>query len=182
MEGGEWSNFNAAVCVNEEADFMAQMFPNPNDVNLNYAHHHHHHSSSHNYHIMGNNGNNNNNGEGGSSYFSSDSTSNSQNLYRYSQESSYNRSSHDHEVHYHNYFSDNHQHLAAATSNASSLPIDFLHCQLENGNAVNQDHSEIDPAGEDKTSISYNSKKRARDFEVSSNFYLLDQIKRLYST
>uniref|UniRef100_A0A803N174 BHLH domain-containing protein n=1 Tax=Chenopodium quinoa TaxID=63459 RepID=A0A803N174_CHEQI len=34
MEGGEWSNFNAAVCVNEEADFMAQLFPNPNDCHM----------------------------------------------------------------------------------------------------------------------------------------------------
>ncbi|XP_021766162.1 transcription factor bHLH54-like [Chenopodium quinoa] len=176
MEGGEWSNFNAAVCVNEEADFMAQLFPNPNDVNLNYSHHHHYHIIANN---TNNNNNNNNNAEGGSSYYSSDSTSNSQNLYRYSQESSYNRSSHDHEVHYHNYFGDNnnnnhhHQQLAAAASNASSLPIDFLQCHMDdqdngaiNNADVDEDQSQLDPAAEDKIcDSSYNSKKRGRVLE-----------------
>ncbi|XP_021724915.1 transcription factor bHLH84-like [Chenopodium quinoa] len=173
MEGGEWSNFNAAVCVNEEADFMAQLFPNPNDVNLNYSHHHHYHIIANN----NNNNNNNNNAEGGSSYYSSDSTSNSQNMYRYSQESSYNRSSHDHEVHYHNYFGDNNHHhqqqLAAAASNASSLPIEFLQCHMgdhDNGAIndadVDEDQSQLDPAAEDKIcDSSYNSKKRGRVLE-----------------
>lgn len=163
MEGGEWSNFNAGVCVNEEADFMAQLFPSPNDINVNF--------------IMANanNTNNNNNTEGGnSSYYSCDSTSNSRNVYRYSQESSYN-----HEVHYHNYFSDNHLAVAAA-SNASSLPIDFLHCHMEdeengatmdNDNAdLNEDESQMDPSEEDNKTCntSYNSKKRGRVLEVTN--------------
>uniref|UniRef100_A0A803MS39 Uncharacterized protein n=1 Tax=Chenopodium quinoa TaxID=63459 RepID=A0A803MS39_CHEQI len=98
-------------------------------------------------------------------------------MYRYSQESSYNRSSHDHEVHYHNYFGDNNHHhqqqLAAAASNASSLPIEFLQCHMgdhDNGAIndadVDEDQSQLDPAAEDKIcDSSYNSKKRGRVLE-----------------
>ncbi|KAL2930258.1 Transcription factor bHLH84 [Bienertia sinuspersici] len=161
MEGGEWSNFNATVCVHEEADFMAQLFPNPNDLNLNYSHNHH--NSCHDYHIMADNTKDNVKVD---YLISSDSTSNTQSLYRYSHGSCYNRSNHDHEVHYHdnNRFSDNHHHFAA--SNDASLPIDFLHCHMEgyeNG-MNNEDHqSQLDPAGEDKIShSSYNAKKRPR--------------------
>ncbi|XP_057538653.1 transcription factor RSL2-like [Amaranthus tricolor] len=122
MEGGEWSNFNAAVCVNEEADFMAQLFPkNSNEVNYNHNHDGCKFSYNYNY--------NNSNVEGGSSYYSCDSTSNSQNVY-YSQENNY-----------HNYFSDN---------NNDNIPIDFLHCHMDDDQNgmnlldLNEDQSEID--------------------------------------
>ncbi|KAJ8439604.1 hypothetical protein Cgig2_017171 [Carnegiea gigantea] len=148
MEGGEWSSFNA-VCVNEEADFMAQLFPNPSNVDhLTYS-----------------------NAENGS-YYSSDSP----NLYYFSsQESSYNanKSSHDSSS-YNSFLSDSyhdHHHqqaLSAAASNASSLPIDFLQCQIEGDNAnrgsVNMEETTpMDLISEDKNSdSSNNAKKRPR--------------------
>jgi len=147
MEGGEWSSFNA-VCVNEEADFMAQLFPNPNNVD----------------HVTYNNAEN-------GSYYSSDS----QNLYYFSsQESSYNtnKSGRDSSS-YHSFLSDSHHHqaLAAATSNASSLPIDFLQCQMEGDNSdrngVNLEETTTDLISEDKTSDSSNTKKRPRVSDVS---------------
>ena len=63
---GEWSSFNT-VCVNEEADFMAELFPNSNNnVDLTY-------------------------GTKAGACYSSDCTSNDpQNLYYYSQENPYN--------------------------------------------------------------------------------------------
>ncbi|KAK9697140.1 hypothetical protein RND81_08G017500 [Saponaria officinalis] len=170
MEGGEWSNFNAGVCVNEEADFMAQLFPNPNDVNnVRYGN---------NYNQMVNSNINNNNG---SSYYSSDSSSSNY----YQQQTSYRNP---HVVGYYQmeYFSDNSHYnhennndncLVTPASNAPPLPIDFLQCRVEDDNndaKDNGDDLEESPIDDDevvdvKTSdSSESSKKRLKSSNVQN--------------
>ncbi|KAL9224307.1 hypothetical protein vseg_000355 [Gypsophila vaccaria] len=175
MEGGEWSNFNAGVCVNEEADFMAQLFPNSNDVhNVRYIHN-----------VNSNNNNNNN----GSSYYSSDSSSSNyyQQQQQQQQQTSYRNP---HVVGYyqmecfsdnsHNNNHDQNDHgMVAHASNAPPLPIDFLQCRVEEDNHDVKEDGDLEesPVDEDDEVVvdvknsddsSENSKKRFKSINVQN--------------
>ncbi|XP_074267248.1 transcription factor RSL3-like [Silene latifolia] len=154
--------FSATVGVNEEADFMAQLFPNSNNLSAHYNH-----LESNNYH-----NNSNNNNANSSSYYSSDSSNNS----NYNSPSNYRNP---HVVGYYqmDYFSDNsnldQQHYNNHHVN-SGAPIDFLQCHMEDDNEVKPgegdsfEESPVDEVVEDvkKCHSSENLKKRSKPSDI----------------